>query len=142
MDITKIPFNKFIKISNSNNEENSLTLLFENNLKNHLGTFHAGAQFVLAEACSGHTLQLLFSDLSDKVVPVLRKSATKFKKTARSDIRAKAMVAETAKFKFEQQLQKKGRATISVEVDVYDIDNIVTMSGTFEWFIQYIDIDI
>jgi len=138
MDITKIPFNKFINISSSTDDNDCLSLLFTDNLKNHLGTFHAGAQFALAESCSGQILQILFPELSDIVIPVLRKTITKFKKTARTDIRARAMVTEAAKLKFEQQLQKKSRAIISVEVDVYDIDNIVTMSGTFEWFIQKI----
>jgi len=105
MDITKIPFNKFIKISHIDND--GLTLVFENNLKNHLGTFHACAQFALAEACSGNTLQLVFPELADQVIPVLRKSATKFKKTAQSDIHAKAIISEPDKINFEQQFKKK-----------------------------------
>jgi acyl-coenzyme A thioesterase PaaI-like protein len=138
MDITEIPFNKFLNISKSGQNDSGLTLVFDNHLKNHLGTFHAGAQYVLAEACSGHTLYILFPDLYDQVIPVLRTSKTKFKKPATSDIHATASIKEDIKEKFEQQLQKKGRATIAVEVDVYDTNDIKTMSGIFEWFVQKI----
>ncbi len=138
MDITEIPFNKFLNISKSENENQDLTIVFDDHLKNHLGTFHAGAQYVLAEACSGHVLKILFPDLYHQVIPVLRQSKTKFKKPATSDIHATAKVKTDIKEKFEQLFQKKGRATIAVNVDVFDKNDILTMSGTFEWFIQKI----
>lgn len=138
MDVTEIPFNKYIGISHLKERDNKLTLIFKDNLKNHLGTFHASAQFSLAEACSGKILQTLFPHLLDSVVPVLRKTETKFKKAAQSNIIAKATVTEGSKEKFENQFQKKGRAVIPVMVDIIDENENITMSGIFEWFIQKI----
>ena len=60
MDVTQIPFNKLIEISDSNTDDHVLSLRFKDNMKNHLGTFHASAQFALAEACSGLSLQKHF----------------------------------------------------------------------------------
>ncbi|WP_409070242.1 PaaI family thioesterase [Desulfobulbus sp.] len=79
MDITKIPFNKFIEIIESDTEGHVLELELRDCVKNHLGTFHASAQFALAEACSGLALQKHFPHLENSVVPVLRKSDVKFK---------------------------------------------------------------
>lgn len=138
MDVTQIPFNKFIEISKSNADDQVLELGFKDNMKNHLGTFHASAQFALAEACSGLSLQKHFPHLANSVVPVLRKSDIKFKKPAQSDIHAKANIDSEEKEKFEQQFEKKGRATIAVPVEIIDQNGTVTMSGVYEWFVQKI----
>lgn len=135
MDITQIPFNKYIDISESADVD-SLELSFNDNLKNHIGTFHASAQFALAEACSGLALQTRFSDVSGAVLPVLRKTETKFKKPASSQIKATASIAAEAEEKFTLQFEKRGRATIAVLVDITDENGTVTMSGTYEWFVQ------
>jgi acyl-coenzyme A thioesterase PaaI-like protein len=137
MDVTQIPFNKFIEIT-ANAEDQTLQLGFKDNLKNHLGTFHASAQFALAEACSGLTLLKHFPHLVDSVVPVLRRSEVKFKKPAQSDLQARAKIIPETKEKFELQFEKKGRATIAVSVEIIDQNGAITMTGTYEWFIQKI----
>jgi thioesterase domain-containing protein len=136
MNVTEIPFNKSIEITTSNLEEQTLELEFKDHLKNHLGTFHASAQFALAEACSGQALQLQFPNLASKVVPVLRKSDIKFKRPAQSKIRARAQIDDQTTDKFRSQFERKGRATISVSVEIIDQEDTVTMTGSFEWFIQ------
>ena len=136
MNVTDIPFNKFIEITTTNPGEVGLELEFKTNLKNHLGTFHASAQFALAEACSGQLLQNHFSHLENGVVPVLRKSDVKFKRPAQSKIFANATIDADTKVKFETQLEKNGRAIITVPVEIVDNDGAVTMTGTYEWFIQ------
>ena len=138
MDVTQIPFNKFVEICYSNQDEEILQLRFNSNMKNHLGTFHASAQFALAEAASGFSLQRYFSHLADSAVPVLRKADIKFKKPAESDIFAKACIGVEAKEKFLQQFEKKGRSILAVPVEVLDSNNTITMAGTYEWFVQKI----
>ena len=71
-------------------------------------------------------------------MPVLRKSDIKFKKPAQSDIHAKANIDPEEKEKFEWQFGKKGRATIAVPVEIIDQNGTVTMTGTYEWFVQKI----
>ncbi len=68
--MTQIPFNKFVEICYSDRDEEVLQLRFKDNNKNHLGTFHASAQFALAEAASGFSLQRYFSHLADSAVPL------------------------------------------------------------------------
>lgn len=136
MDVTQIPFNKFIEISYSSTDDHVLELGFKDTMKNHIGTFHAGAQFALAEACSGLALQKHFPHLTNAVVPVLRKSDIKFRKPAQSDIQAKANITTETKEIFENQLTKKGHAAITVLVEIIDQNGIITMTGTYEWFVQ------
>lgn len=138
MNITEIPFNKFIEISSKDEGQSCLNLEFKEHMKNHLGTMHASAQFALAEACSGLSLQRCFPHLENSVVPILRKSEVKFKKPATSRISAQAEIIEEHKELFERQLERKGRASIEVTVNVFDQDGTVVMSGTYEWFAQKI----
>jgi len=138
MQVTEIPFNKFIEIKKNENDDPGLCLEFRDDLKNHLGTFHASAQFALAEACSGYCLQKQFSSLEGSVVPVLRKSEIKFKKPAFSSVRAKGEISPDQIEQFEKQFEKKGRASIPVLINVTTQDGTVTMTGTYEWFVQKI----
>jgi acyl-coenzyme A thioesterase PaaI-like protein len=138
IDVMEIPFNKFIEISRSDTDDHVLALGFEDNMKNHLGTFHASAQFALAEACSGLSLQKHFPHLASSAVPVLRRSDVKFKRPANSDIRATARISNEAKEKFELQFEKKGRAIIAVPVEITDQNGTIIMVGTYEWFVQRI----
>jgi acyl-coenzyme A thioesterase PaaI-like protein len=139
MDVTQIPFNKFIEISQSNFDGYSLQLGFTDNMKNHLGSFHASAQFAFAEACSGLSLQKHFPHLKNAALPLLRKSEVKFIKIAQSDIFSKANIDLKEKVKFEKQFHRKGRATIVVIVEIFNQNGTVTMSGEYEWFIQKIE---
>ncbi len=138
MDITQIPFNKFIEITPSSADDCALELAFNDRMQNHLGTFHASAQFALAEACSGLALQRHFPHLADAVIPVLRKSELKFRRPAQSTILATAHLDAETKEEFERQLGKKGRATITVPVEIADQQGNITLSGSYAWYVQKI----
>lgn len=118
MNITEIPLNKFIEILPDDRDNLYLHLEFRDRMETHLGTMHASAQFSLAEACSGLCLQRTFPKLKNSVVPILRKCEVKFKRPATSNIRAQAGIMEENIERFEQQLKRKGRASIEVVVDV------------------------
>lgn len=134
MDVTQIPFIEKIGIGKS--EDGRLVLASDNSNHNHINTLHASAQFALAETASGEALQNLFPDLVGKVVPVLRDSQIKFKKPTMLSVSAVASVDDAAREKFLAQFERKGRATIAVNVDVVDEKEVVTCSGFFTWFVQ------
>lgn len=136
MDITQIPFNKLLNITSSRSDSSALELTFRSGMENHLGTFHASAQFALAEACSGLALQNKFPHLVGKAVPLLRKVDAKFKRPAQSDIAARAVISPDQAEQFEDRLAKKGRSTLSVYVEVTDRNELVTMTGQYDWFVQ------
>lgn len=137
MNITEIPFVE--KVGITRNSNGLLELSFSESVYNHLRTIHASAQFTLAETASGDFLQSLFPQLVDKVIPIVRDSHIKFKKPAVKSIVAHASISSEALQAFNDIFPKKGRASISVNVEVRDFEGTVTCIGTFNWFIQRSD---
>ena len=136
MNVTQIPFAKHVGIKRK--DEGTLKLESTEVVQNHIQSIHASAQFTLAETQSGLYLQLLFPEYAEQVIPLLRGSTVKYKHPATTDIYAIASVDEVAKEKFETQFLKKGRASITIAVELRDSDEVVTMQGEFTWFVQNI----
>jgi acyl-coenzyme A thioesterase PaaI-like protein len=130
-----IPFVKHIGIQEN---ENELSLDFSENVLNHIKTIHASAQFTLAETQSGLYLQSLFPELEGKVVPLLREAQVKYKKPALEKIMAYATADEEEVEKFRASFEKKGRASLSIRVEVKDINDVLTSQANFSWFVQKI----
>ena len=137
MNIPDIPFNKHNGIHKT--EKGILSLSYSEAMTNHLGTIHAGAQFALAEACSGQFLFDQFPEYHEGHVAVLRKSDTKYKNQTKSDIFASASVEDEAIQSCRHNLTKKNRAFIPIQVTIKDKEQKTTMVGTFEWYIQAIE---
>ena len=137
MNVVEIPFVK--KVGIEKNGDGDLHLQFDNSVHNHLQSIHASAQFTLAETASGELLQIEFPDLVGKVIPVLRDSQIKFRKPALKSISAFPSISNDSIQKFTDQLLKKGRASVSVSVEIKDSDETITSVGVFNWFVQQID---
>ena len=137
MNIIELPFVEKVGIQKSVN--GTIELPYTLDVQNHIHTIHAGAQFTLAETSSGAMLLTLFPDLINKVIPVLRESKIKFKKPATKSICAFPTVSDASREKFNEQYKNKGRALISVDVEVREIDGTVTCISTFSWFLQRIE---
>ena len=136
MDVTQIPFAQHIGIEYK--DEGTLKLDSTDIVHNHLQGIHASAQFTLAETQSGLFLQQEFPELVGKVAGVLRGSTVKYKNPTTTSIYATATVEDSAKEKFLSQLERKGRAGISIIVELRDENEVITMVGTFDWFIHKI----
>ena len=130
----QIPFAKHIGIERK--DEGTLKLEPLQRVQNHIQSIHASAQFALAETQSGLFLQEVFPEYVGKVVGVLRSSTVKYKASAMTTIVDKATLDDEAKKKFSMQLERKGRATIAIDVSILDKEGIVTIQGVFTWFIQ------
>ncbi|HEX9063364.1 MAG TPA: YiiD C-terminal domain-containing protein [Clostridia bacterium] len=140
MDITKIPFNDFIKIKKAEKEGHILEIQDKPQYLNHLGTVHASAQFALAEATSGQYLLEVFKEYAEGgIIPVVRAVETKYKKPAKGDIYSNASMSEEDIEKVRGYLRVKGRAILEVAVQVRDSEEEVTMVSKFTWFIQVIN---
>ncbi len=136
MNVTEIPFVKTVGVTRL--ENGLLMLSMTPSVVNHIGTIHASAQFTLAETASGQLLIESFPELEGKVVPLLRDSQIKFKRPADSVITAQAVVSEEATTSLINQLDARGRGSISIAVEVKDANNKVTCTGVFNWYIQTI----
>ena len=138
MKVTHIPFVQHVGIEHK--DEKTLQLEATKEVKNHIDTIHASAQFTLAESQSGLFLQQLFPEYVREVVPLLRSSSLKYKAPALKDIYATATVSNEEKEKFLTRFTKKGRATIVVNVEIKDSDEVLTMQGEFNWFVQKLEL--
>lgn len=133
MKATDIEFVKLVGVKQS---EDELSLGFKKDVLNHIKSIHASAQFTLAETQSGLHLQKLFPELVSHVVPMLRESKIKYKKPALKKIVAFASCSDENIKKFQEQFAKKGRATLAVNVELRDIDGVITAVSEFIWFVQ------
>jgi len=132
MDILKIPFVELLSI---NRDGSTLKIEPKKSLENHLGSIHAGVSYTLAESASGLYLQEMFKELVNSAVPILRGSKVKYKKEIKGVVEARAKVKLDDIDRFLDSYSKKARATISVNVELLDSDNIVYLVAKFDWFI-------
>jgi len=105
-------------------------------LLNHVGTVHASAQFALAEASSGEFLLRHLGDAQSQVFAVLRTSEVKFRKPAQGILRSSARFEDGAADTLSAELAARGRALVSVLVEIADAQGVITMTGQFNWFLQ------
>src|SRR5574340_502117 len=139
MDVTQIPFNRFLKILKCEPSDEGLLMLRESECyANHLNTVHASAQFALGEAASGEYLLERFKDIPDKelLIPVVRNAEVKFKKPGKGAIKASAKITEDLVNQAIASIEKKGRALIPVSVSISDSAGNITMTATYEWYVQ------
>ena len=98
--------------------------------------FTRGAQFALAEACSGAFLQRHLDDGQNQVLAVLRTSDVKFRNPAHGCLRASAQFGGASAESLSSQLAARGRTLASVLVEVSDTQGVITMKGCYHWFLQ------
>ena len=135
--ITELPFNSFLGIETASVPSQLLRLPAGAQYLNHLGTVHASAQLALAEASSGEFLLRALGSTSG-VVPVVRRLESKFRKPANGAITSTVSTPPEAIEQLHTDLAAKGRAIISVAVELHDESGAHTLSATVEWFITRI----
>jgi len=137
MDITQVPFNRWLGITRVPDGSGYLLELGDSPaFRNHLGTVHASVQFALAEATSAEYLLTAFPELSGKVVAVVRRLEMKYKAPIMGRIMSKATVAQEETEQFLRQFHSKGVGLIGVGVEVADGNGIVGLIGRVDWFVQ------
>jgi acyl-coenzyme A thioesterase PaaI-like protein len=133
--VTELPFNKLLNLQSADDIAKLLRLPAGGQYLNHLGTVHAGALLSLAEASSGEFLLRALGGVTG-VVPVVRRLEAKFRKPANGAITSAASVAEGILEELHAGLAGKGRALISVNVELHDVSGAHVLSASVEWFIS------
>jgi hypothetical protein len=135
MDITALPFNRFIGIGRSDRDGAVLSLVEHERYTNHLGTVHASALLALAEATSGEFLVDVLGGLAFEVVPVVRRIEAKFKKPASGAVHSKLGDMGAAQREFLDALIGRGRALITIPVNIFDSQDVQVLNANVEWFV-------
>jgi acyl-coenzyme A thioesterase PaaI-like protein len=131
--VTELPFNKLLSLQPAD-AAHLLRLPAGGQYLNHLGTVHAGALLSLAEASSGEFLLRTIGDAAG-IVPVVRRLEAKFRKPANGAVTSTASVAAGAMDELRTALAARGRALISVDVELHDESGAHVLSASVEWFV-------
>ncbi len=134
--VTELPFNSFLGLEPAEPPQ-MLRLPAGPQYLNHLGTVHASAQLALAEASSGEFL-LKGLGFPDGVIPVVRRLESKFRKPAQGALTSAVTTPPEMLDLLRANLAAKGRAVISIAVEVHDETGAHTLSADVEWFITQI----
>ena len=133
--VTTLPFNTLLGIERATGEGELLRLPAGAQYLNHLGTVHASAQLALAEASSGEFL-LRHLGATDGLIPVVRRVQAKFRQPANGALVSAARLASGTLEQITEDLAGRGRALVTVKVELHDSSGAHTLSAEFEWFIQ------
>lgn len=135
--VTELPFNRFLGIQLASDPPQLLRLPAGAQYLNHLGTVHGSAQLALAEASTGEFLLQALGPNSG-VVAVVRRLESKFRQPANGELVSTVSTPPEALEQLRADLAAKGRAMISVTVQLHDESGAHTLSATVEWFIRRI----
>ena len=135
MKLHEIPFARLLALEPGEEEACILALPDAPQYLNHLGTVAAAAQFSLAEFTSGQWLLNTYPEWADRVVPMLRRSEVRFRKPAQGRLRASVPITPAAQPDLGMELEARGRALISIPVQVHDEQGLLVMEGSYEWFL-------
>jgi len=135
MNVLNLPFNKIVLIKKSVMPDTIFMLEDRVKYQNHLGTIHASAQYALAEASSGETLERNFGDWNGAYFPVVRRGEVKYKNPAKGRLFSVGFIDPDRAMKAKKELSEKGRTLVDVMVRIVDEAKNTTFEGSFTWFI-------
>ncbi|PTA68956.1 DUF4442 domain-containing protein [Deinococcus arcticus] len=105
--------------------------------RNHLGTIHAGAQFLLAEAVSGAAFAGAFAAQLMSAVPLIEKLETHYVNRAQGDVRARAEAADAGAIaQAHADFARDGKARLVLNVSVQDGEDKEVMRAVAHWYIR------
>ena len=131
--VVDLPFNQFIGLQQAS-EPNLLRLPAGGQYLNHLGTVHASALLALAEASSGEFLIKHLGHV-EGLIPVVRRLESKFRKPAHGSVTSTVTTKPEQLDIMISDVEAKGRALVSIAVELHDQAAEHVLSATVDWFI-------
>jgi uncharacterized protein (TIGR00369 family) len=134
---TAVPFISHLGIEVTEMSEGEATALLPDRpeLKNHVGSQHAGALFAVAETASGAAFVGAFAARMGDVTPLARSGQISYVKVARGPIEATARLALPAAETLAK-LDADGRVDFSVEVELTDGEGATVATATVDWNVR------
>jgi uncharacterized protein (TIGR00369 family) len=134
---TAVPFIAHLGIEVTAMSEGEATALLPDRpeLKNHVGSQHAGALFAVAETASGAAFVGAFALRMGDVTPLARSAQIAYVKVARGPIEAKAKLGIAAGDALAK-LDADGRIDFSVEVEMSDGEGDTVATATVDWNVK------
>jgi len=132
--IVRVPLSEFLHITHS--PDGCMNMQFGKHNHNHIGTVHASAQYALAEIGTGALIADLYPEHRESAFAVLRRGEIKYTGSATSNLTAKASLSDEKRKRLDAGLRRRGRALVSVGVELLDAEGAVASRGRFEWYIE------
>lgn len=104
-------------------------------LKNHVGSQHAGALFSAGEFASGAAFVGAFVEQMGSITPLARSAEIDYRKLARGEITATGTLSES-KEALLGRLEADGRVEFPIEVELADADGQVVAAMTIHWHVR------
>lgn len=116
-----VPFNRVlgVQVAAVESERVEVTLPESPERLNHVGTVHAAVQFGIGEAAAGAMVVAAFGDL-EGVVPLVANASIRYRAPARGRLRGVAQLAQEQQTLVRDELQRSGRARVTVPVRLLD----------------------
>ncbi len=104
-------------------------------LKNHVGSQHAGALFTAAETASGAAFVGAFAERMGDVTPLARSAEISYEKIAKGPIEAKATLGVPANEALAT-LDAEGKVVFPCQIELTDADGQRVATATVEWHVR------
>ena len=115
--------------------EATVVLPERDELKNHVGSQHAGALFTLAETASGAAFVGAFAERMGDVTPLARSAEIAYEKIARGPIEASATLG-LPKEEALAILDREGKVEFPCRVVLSDTDGTQVATATVDWHVR------
>lgn len=104
-------------------------------LKNHVGSQHAGALFTAAETASGAAFVGAFAERMGDVTPLARNAEISYEKIAKGPIEAKATLGVPAEEALAT-LDAEGKVVFPCEIELTDASGQRVATATVQWHVR------
>lgn len=132
-----VPFAGHLDLQITEISEGEATVLLPDRpeLKNHVGSQHAGALFTLAETASGAAFVGAFLERMGDVTPLARSAEIAYEKIANGEITARARLGIPAAEALET-LDAEGKVEFPCEVELTDADGTLVAAANIRWHVR------
>lgn len=127
-----------LEITEISEGEASVVLSERPELKNHVGSQHAGALFTAAETASGAAFVGAFAERMGDVTPLAKSAEIAYEKIAKGPITAHARLAMPAAEALDT-LDSTGKVEFPCEIDLTDADGARVATATVRWHVRLKD---
>jgi len=104
-------------------------------LKNHVGSQHAGALFTAAETASGAAFVGAFAERMGDVTPLARGDEISYEKIAKGPIEARARLGVPAEEALAT-LDAEGKVVFPCEIELFDGEDRRIATATVQWHVR------
>jgi uncharacterized protein (TIGR00369 family) len=104
-------------------------------LKNHVGTQHAGALFTVAETASGAAFVGAFAERMGEVRPLARSAEISYEKIAKGEVTARAQLGVPAAEALAT-LDGKGVVEFPCTIELSDSEGAAVATATVRWHVR------